>query len=380
MKIAEIRATPINIVYEAPYLWARGVCSGNRSAIVEVITDEGLVGLGETSPSSGARVIFDDLAPRLVGADPLDIEMCERLCVPERRLDFHRGDQSPLAAFAGIEMALWDLRGKAWEQPLYKLLGGSARKEIQFTEYFAYRERRGDVGGESTPDEVAAYCARMRELHGSVCFEGKPAPGNVEETVATARAVRAALGDDAMIRLDANMGFSLGAAHRVLSEIAPYNISNFEEPVASFCDMEKLRRHSPIPFSSHIPDLQLAVKLGVPDTFVLNFSQLGGISRTLRFVAACEAMDVGFWCYSGEAGVGSAAYLHVAAATPHIHQPSQCLFRWQVDDVIEEGPFSPRNGVLPVPEGPGLGVTLSPSGLKRCHERFLEDGADADRP
>jgi glucarate dehydratase len=122
-----------------------------------------------------------------------------------------------------------------------------------------------------------------------------------------------------------------------------------------------------------VPDLRLAVWLGVPDSFVLNLSQLGGISRTLRFIAACEEMGVGFWCYSGDTGIASAAYLHVVAATRHIQQPSQSLFRWQIDDVIEEGPFKPKNNILAVPEKPGLGVTLSPSALKRCHERYLEE-------
>lgn len=104
-------------------------------------------------------------------------------------------------------------------------------------------------------------------------------------------------------------------------------------------------------------------------------TSLGGISRTLKFIAACEAMRVGFWCYSGEIGIGSAAYLHVVAATQSIHEPSQSLFRWQTDNVIEEGPFKPKNNRLNVPEGPGLGVTLSPKSFRRCHERCLKEGA-----
>ena len=144
--------------------------------------------------------------------------------------------------------------------------------------------------------------------------------------------------------------------------------------MGSFFDFEKLRQHSAIPFSSHVLDLRLAVRLGVPDSFVANMTLLGGIARTLKFIAACEEMGHGFWCFSGETGVGSAAYLHVVAATRHIHEPSQSLFRFQTDDVIEEGPFKPKNNVLPVPEGPGLGVTLSPKAMRRCHERFLKEG------
>jgi glucarate dehydratase len=374
MRITAIRATPVNIPLEVPFFWSVGTYPGTTKVVIEVVTDEGLMGLGEAPSASCAPLVTDLMAPRLIGADAFDLEACERLCVPDARADANTADRSAVRAFGGIEMALWDLRGKAWEQPLYKLLGGAVRKEIPFTEYFAYRQRKDDLGGESTPAEVAAYCARMRELHGSTYFEGKCPPGDPQATIEVIREVRRAVGDDAMIRLDANMGFSLTAARRVLAGIEQYGMDNFEDPVATFYEMAKLRQHSRISFSSHVPDLKLAVRLGVPDSFVLNLTQLGGISRTLRFVAACEEMGVDVWCYSGDSGIASAAYLHATAATQHIHRPSQSLFRWQTDDVIEEGPFKPESDVLPVPEGPGLGVTLSPSGLARCHKRFIEEG------
>jgi glucarate dehydratase len=374
MRIKAIRATPVNIPLEVPFLWSVGTYPGTTKVVIEVVTDEGLVGLGEAPSASCEPIVTDVMAPKLMGVDAFDLEACERLCVPDAKADANTADRSSLRAFGGIEMALWDLRGKAWEQPLYKLLGGAVRKEIPFTEYFAYRQQGDDLGGESTPAEVAAYCARMRELHGSTYFEGKCPPGDPQATIEVTKEVRRAVGDDAMLRLDANMGFSLTAARRVLAGIEEYGVDNFEDPVATFYEMAKLRQHSQIPFSSHVPDLRLAVRLGVPDSFVLNLTQLGGISRTLKFVAACEEMGVDVWCYSGDSGIASAAYLHAVAATQHIHRPSQSLFRWQTDDVTEEGPFKPESNVLPVPEGPGLGVTLSPSGLDRCHERFLEEG------
>jgi glucarate dehydratase len=374
MKITAVRGTPVNIPLEVPYFWSPGTYPGTTKVVVEVETDEGLVGLGESPSPDCADVIAKTLAPQLVGSDALDIAACEQMCIPETRVVQNTDDTSILKSFGGIEMALWDLRGKVWKQPLYKLLGGAVRKQIPFTEYFAFRQKKGSVGGEMTPDAVAGYCRQMRDLHGSTYFEGKLTLGDPNLEIATVKAIRKAIGDDAMLRLDANMGWSLSTARRILREIEPYNIRNYEDPVASFEEMAKLRQHSAISFSSHTPNLRSAVQLGVPDTFVLNFTVLGGISRTLKFVAACEAMGVGFWCYSGETGIGSAAYLHVVAATQFIHEPSQSLFRWQIDDVTEEGPFKPENNVLLVPEGPGLGVTLSPKALKRCHERFCAEG------
>ncbi len=375
MKIKSIRATPVNIPLDAPFYWSVGTYPGTTKVVVEIFTNEGLVGLGESPSPDCTEVINRVLAPRLVGFDPFDTHRCERVCVPDTKVIPNTDNSAILKSWGGIEMALWDLRGKAWNLPLYKLLGGAVRKQIPWTEYFSFRPKKGSVGGERTPEAVAKYCARMREKYNSTFFEGKLQLGDPHLEIKTVKAVRKAIGDDAMLRLDGNMSWSLATARYVLAAIEPYNIRNYEDPVSTWEDMAKLRQHSRIPFSSHSVDLPKAVRLGVPDSFVTNLTIQGGISRTLKIIAACEAMSVGYWLYSGETGIGSAAYLHVAAATQSIHEPGQSIFRWQTDDVIEDGPFKPKNNVVPVPEGPGLGVTLSPSRLKRCHERFLKEGA-----
>src|SRR6185312_16239043 len=104
------------------------------------------------------------------------------------------------------------------------------------------------------------------------------------------------------------------------------------------------------------------------------FAVMGGIARTVRFIGACEAMGIGFWCYSGESGIATAAYLHVCAAMPNMVEPNQSLFRWQIADVIENGPFKQKNNVVRVPEGPGLGVSLDRRSLDRLHRDLLENG------
>ena len=92
------------------------------------------------------------------------------------------------------------------------------------------------------------------------------------------------------------------------------------------------------------------------------------------FVGACADAGVGFRFHSGETAVGSAAYLQLSAALPWLDDPAQTLFRWYADDVIEGGPFVPRDGVVPVPTGPGLGVRLDSAALARCHQRYLDEG------
>ena len=385
MKITAIRATPVTIPMDIPFYWSVGLYPGTSKTIIEVETDEDIVGLGESPSWDCAEVIHKNMAPRLIGQDPIDIAGCEMKCVPEWRVVQNTDDASVVKAFGGIEMALWDIRGKAWNKPLYELLGGAVRKQIPFTEYFCYRIEKDGRGGERSPEAITDYCLRMHDEHGSTCFEGKLTVGDPELEIRTVKMLRQRLGEKAMIRLDSNMAWSLSTARRVLREIEPYNIRNYEDPVATFEEMAQLRKNSAIPFSTHIPDIRRAVALGTPDNIVTNFAVLGGISRAVRFIGACEAMGIGFWCYSGDAGVCNAAYLHMTAAMQWIHEPSQSLFRWQTDDVIEEGPFRQTNNTIQVPEGPGLGVTLSPKALKRCHDGFVNEGPihqyyDADCP
>ncbi len=301
MQITAVRLTPVNIPLDIPFLWTGGLYPGTTKVIIEVETDEGLTGLGE-APSDEVMPALRSMADRIVGRDPLDIADLERRCVPPWQIVQNTDGNAVVRAFGAIEIALWDLRGKAWGQPLYQLLGGAVRKDIPFTEYFSFRAMADGTPAEMTPEAVVDYCLRMREEHGSTFFEGKLILGDPDLEIETVRRMREALGPKAMIRLDSNMQWSLATARRVLRELEPYDVRNYEDPVGTWEEMAALRQHSSIPFSSHVPDIRRAVALGVPDTIVVNFSVLGGISRAVRFIGACEAMGVGFWCYSGDAG------------------------------------------------------------------------------
>jgi glucarate dehydratase len=186
--------------------------------------------------------------------------------------------------------------------------------------------------------------------------------------------VRAAIGPDAVLRLDANNSWPLNTARRALRRLEPFDIANIEDSAPTFHDMAKLRQHSAIPFSSHLPDLRLAVELGVPDTFVLNVMTLGGLRETMKFISACELMGVGFWFYSGETAVGTAAYMQLVASIPYLSQPGQSLFRWYADDVGPEL-IQPYANAVPIPDGPGLGVAVDPQALQRCKERYARSSA-----
>lgn len=188
-----------------------------------------------------------------------------------------------------------------------------------------------------------------------------------------------------MLRIDSNMAYSLTQARHIARAIEPLNIRNWEDPVATPEECVQLRQHTAIPFSMHNIDLRRFAALGVPDAVCTDVNVHGGIGRTMKFIGACEQMGIDFWLYSGDSGIASAAYLHIAAACQWLREPSQSLFRMQPLDVIEEGPFQPKNNVVKVPNGPGLGVTLSSKALAYCHKLFADHGPynkyhDPDRP
>jgi glucarate dehydratase len=337
--------------------------------VIRVTTSDGVTGLGESPSVADAVALHSELGERLVGrdCDELRVELGHRAAPgPALRTDARVVVRD---ALAGVEIALWDCAGKEAEVPLATLLGGAVRAELPFTEYFAYRN-----GREESPAAVAAYCASMADAHGSPWFEGKVGVRSPDEDLELVRLVREAIGPDRTLRLDANMGWGVATAAATLERLEPYAIANVEEPVATFEELRLLRERSAIPFSAHTPDLEQVAALGVPNTLVLGIGACGGVAGTMRFIERCDAAGVGFWFYSGDLGIATAAQLHVTAASPSLTRPSQSLLRWTVDDVIEEGPFSPERGVLRVPDGPGLGVTLDENALARCVERYARDG------
>ena len=375
MKITKIKVTHVNVPFDAPFWWTAGLYGGVSKSIIEVETDvPGLVGLGEAPWWHFGEVIKAEIAPALIGADPLDLADCESRCVPPYQITANTGENASSVAFGAVELALWDIKAKHFGMPLYKLLGGAVRKDIPFSEYFSFRPKNGTAGGEMTPEAIVDYCLKMRAEHGSTIFEGKLIMGDPLLEVRTVKLLREALGEAAQIKLDSNMQYSLTTARRLLRDLEPYNIRNYEDPVATFEEMAALRQHSAIPFSTHVPDLRRAVALGAPDYFVCNFAALGGIAKTIKFIAACEAMGKGFWCYSADLGVMTAAYLHVVASTQWITEASQSLFRWQPDDVIDGGQFKQINNMVRVPEGPGLGVALDAKAMKKWAKHFADHG------
>ena len=369
-KIARIEAWPANAPLEATYLMATGTVPGISRTIVRVTTADGVIGLGESASTADAVALRGELGAAFVGreAEVVRNELSQAsLGTPEHRRDGKVVIDRPET---GVEIALWDIAAREAGVPLHDLIGEQCRSAVAFSEYFAYR-----IGREDTPAAVAAYCSSMVEEHDSPVFEGKVAVSPVEEDVRMVSEIRAAIGTARKLRLDANMGWAPETARRAVGLLEPFAIANIEEPVASFADMAALRSATAIPISAHTPDVEEAARLGAPNTIVVGLGPLGGIGGALRLIGACEEAGIGFWFYSGDFGIATAAYLQIASATPYVEGPSQSLLRWTMDDVIVGGPFSPEGGLVDVPTGPGLGVELDEAALARCVERYAREGA-----
>ena len=372
MKITTVRATPVNIPFTAPYVFSHGSVRSLTKTIVEVDTDAGITGIGEVADGDRARDVVA-MGEYLTGVDVRETGTAERFCLPGNRYTPWGNIQGATRAFGGIEMAMWDARARGEGAPLHVLLGGAVRSEIELSEYFGFRLPGVTEKGEQTPEEIADYCARMIDEHGATNFEGKVATVGLDEEVTMVRLIREAI-SDRPLKLDANGGWTVQTAREAMRRFDEYVIHYYEDPAETYEEMARLRPFTRANFSTHVLDLPEAVRLNAPDTLVTNLVDLGGIQRTVEFIRACERFDIGFRFHSGETGVASAAYLQVSAAIEHIREPSQTLFRWYADDVVNEGTPVPKNGTVPVPSAPGLGVTLDPVALKRCHERFLEEG------
>ncbi len=377
MQITKVKVTPVRAALSTPYMWSMGLFEGSSRAIIEIETDQGITGIAEAGSAAQTKEI-ESLGQRLIGLDPLKLADCERRAILDQRFLNVTGGHSAIKCWGAIDIALWDIKGKVFGLPLYQLLGGAYRKEIAFTEYFGFDsglKPDGTVNPDLRPEAIAEYCLKMKEEHGSTMFEGKLCTTeNINLDLQTIKLIRQAIGDDDMLRLDCNYGYSMMTMKQVLKQVEQYNIRSIEDPALGYDDMMELKRYTSIPFSTHMVDIRHAIAHGGPDAFVITPANLGGVINTIKFIGACEIFNKGCWFYSGCMGIATASYLHFSAAFQHISEPSQSLFRWQKEDIIFGGQFQAKNNVVAVPEGPGLGVAIDPAAMEHLRRALLNLG------
>ncbi|HEU5432886.1 MAG TPA: enolase C-terminal domain-like protein [Thermomicrobiales bacterium] len=382
MKIVDVRATPVYVELEAPLLWSMGVEHGTTRTVIELITDEGIVGLGETYGGASIVKRIDAARPLFIGMDPFEVATIVQ------RFEVFRVTSEQMAQAAemkyvgaGIEMACWDAVGKALGKPLYRLWGGAGDTFVPFVAYVFYRRERNGVGGEATPDAIVERYGAMVERYG---FQGIKFKGGVydpEQELAAVRALREAYGDQIrFMRFDPNQAWTVETSIRYLIKMEPYDLEYVEDPTWDLEGMSLVRQRVRIPLATNqavisFPQIAPAVRMGAIDVLLCDLYFWGGVSQAKKVAAICETFNIGLAIHSDrDLGIGTAAALHFWASTPMMSHSYDSHYHDQVGDVITE-PFVFKDGGLRAPEGPGLGVELDPDRLA-YHARLYDERGD----
>ena len=348
MKITQLHAIRVHIPQKppiAPYQNRYKAGTFKESLIIRLETASGLVGWGET-PDDWINKSFegtpeDRLRGAVIGRDPFDIEAW----YAENTLG------SYLAS--GVEMAMWDIIGKATHQPLYKLLGGAVRKKIELAACMGIR-----------PYEEAKSIARGYLEQGFTTLKTK-AGRRAEEDLDMVRGIRDGVGDRLKLRIDPNMSYAPDAAFALARDLEKYRLEYFEQPMPQSCigESARLRRHTKTPLglneSVTTPEITLQIlQLHAADVMLPDTYQCGGILGVKKVAALCEAASVPcvFHC-AHDLGLKTAAMLHVVASTPNFPLANDCTYYGLEDDIITPL-HKVERGSMAVPDGPGLGVQV----------------------
>ncbi len=379
MKIIDLHITSVNVPFEATLRWACGVETGTTRGIIEVVTEDGIIGLGETYGGSGIEHAIETARPFVIGFDALDIGTLMR-----RFAVFCIGYETAIPAVvrAGIEMACLDAAGKSLGVPVYRLLGGKTRDTIEFGAYvfYRYRDPKTGIGGEDTPQAIAA---RTRELCARHGFRAIKLKGGVHRPADEFKALELIRADfpDAPLRWDPNAAWSVETsiriAHRLMA--SGMDLEYLEDPTATLEGMSQVRKAVSIPLATNMclvawDQLAPGIRMRAVDVILSDLHYWGGFQQNRKMIAVAEAFNLGIGMHSDrELGISTSAMLHLAAATPYITYAIDSHYHDQVDDLITE-PFVYQNGCMKVPDGPGLGVELDRDKLARYHAAYQEEG------
>lgn len=394
MKISDITVTPVAF-RDPPLLNSVGVHEPwALRTIVEVHTDEGISGLGETYGDIGHLNRVRAAAPALAGLDVHDLNgMHARIATAlggEVGSDRH-GLTGKLTAestvdrvFASFEVATWDIRGKALGRPVADLLGGRVRDAVPYSAYLFYKWA-GHPGAE--PDafgealDPAGVVAQARMLVGEHGFGSIKLKGGVYAPhleVEAVKALREAFPDHPL-RLDPNAAWTPETSLKVAAELDGV-VEYLEDPAPEIEGMARVAAGAAMPLATnmcviafeHIPR---AVEQGAVQVILSDHHYWGGLSRSKELAAICRTFGIGLSMHSNShLGISLAAMTHLAAATPNLNYACDTHYPWNsADDVITE-PFRFVDGAVPVPTAPGLGVELDRDALARAAENYRKCG------
>ena len=379
MRIADVRAYTVTVPLEAALRHANG-CHWGRfvRTIIEVETDNGLVGLGEMGGGGeSAEAQFRSLAAYLKGHDPARMEeMRFRIANPTASLYNNRTQM-----LAALEFACLDILGQAWGVPVHAILGGKLRDRVPFASYCFWRYgREGSGEGEiRTADQLVAYAQEAKGKHGFTSHKLKAGVFPPDYELEAFRALAKAFPED-NVRIDPNGAWSTEQAIRFGQAIENLRNDYLEDPVYGLNGLRRVREMVRVPLATNTVVVnfeQLAANVldvGV-DVILLDTTFWGGIRPCIKAAGICETFQLGVAVHSsGELGVQLATMLHLGAVIPNLSYAADAHYHHLTDDVIEGGLLLYRDGSIARPDTPGLGVKLDREKLRQYQELYKELG------
>ncbi|MFC4115812.1 glucarate dehydratase family protein [Nonomuraea zeae] len=394
MIIRQIRVTPVAF-RDPPLLNAAGVHEPwALRTIVEVVTDEGLTGLGETYGDLGHLGKVRECAQALVGLGVHETNtMYARIgaIVGDVVGDAHgltgagTREKSVDRVFSPFEVACLDIRGKTAGVPVVDLLGGRVRDAVPYSAYLFYKwaghpdqepDRFGAALDEAGIVEQAALLIKEYGFR-SIKLKGGVFPPDQE--IAAIRALHAAF-PSVPLRLDPNAAWTVETSIRVGRELEG-TLQYLEDPTADISRMAEVAAAVPMPLATnmcvvtpeHFPPAMASRAIGV---LLLDHHYWGGLVRSSHIAAMCQAFGLSLSMHSNShLGISLAAMTHLAAATPNLTFACDTHTPWQDgQDVVKPGALRFIEGAVPVPAGPGLGVELDRDALAVMNEQYEKCG------
>ena len=378
MKIVDLKSTPVTVPMEAPLRWSLGVERGTTRTILEVITDEGIVGIGETYGGAATASALASVAEMVIGTDPFEFEKTlKRLQV------FCISYETFVAPHvtAAFDMACLDIVGKALNRPVASLLGGQHRDRVPFAAYLFYRYPSAEgKGGENSPEALTDQARMLVERYGFEVLKFKGGVLPPKQELRTLRLLREAF-PDTLIRFDPNAAWSVSTSINTLRQMMEYDLEYAEDPTWGIEGMGLVRKDVPVPLATNMcvinfDQIPLGVRTRCIDIILSDVHYWGGLAANKRLAGVCETFQIGLGMHSDrELGVSTAAQIHLAAALPYMSYACDSHYHHQVDDIITR-PFAYKGGCFDVPKGPGLGVELDREKLEK-YARLHEQEGDA---
>jgi len=377
MIISAVRTHVLEAKLSQPFAYSRAWYDTRTAMVVEIETDTGLIGWGECyGPARMTAAVVQSVTPWLIGEDPLRTDYLWQMIYA--RLRDHGQKGVVIEGLSGIDIALWDIKGKHFGVPAHRLLGGPLRTEVQAYATGLYRRKSGDPL-RYLAEEAAGYVAEgFRAVKLKVGF-------GVDEDAAVTRAVREAIGSNVALMVDANHAYDAVAAIRLGRMIEPYDIGWFEEPVPP----EDLAGYRAVKAALSIPvaggeceftrfgfrDVltSQAIDIIQPDTCAA-----GGLSECKKIADMAEAFGVRYNPHVWGTGIAIAASLQLLAVlpayTPVSLAPLQPMLEFdRTEHPIRQSllvqPIEHTGGIVRVPDGPGLGIEVDRDALARFTAR-----------